>query len=300
MDVTSQSPQQRSVGYTLTDKQFGVIAEMAEQRFGLSLPASKKPLVLSRLSKRLRLLGLSEFDDYLDLLRKPDTGPEETNNLLSSLTTNVTHFFRERHHFDTLRTEILPSLVQSAKNGGRVRLWSAGCSSGQEAYCIAMTLLEACPQATSLNLKLLATDIDPAILARAKEGEYRKAEVSEKDLATFQKHFDFADGEKIRAGANLRRLISFGEINLVHSWPVKGPFDVIFCRNVAIYFEKETQARLWDKFASVMRPGAYLFIGHSERIANPANFGFQPCGVTTYRYVGGRRDAGQPPRNKPE
>ena len=130
-------------------------------------------------------------------------------------------------------------------------------------------------------------EVDPAILAKARDGLYRIADVAERDQALFQKYFTAEGKDQIRAGASVRRLISFGEMNLIADWPVRGPFDVIFCRNVAIYFEKDTQARLWDKFASVLRPGGHLFIGHSERIADPPAHGFQPCGVTTYRYVGG-------------
>ncbi len=269
--------------FDLTDVQFGVIADIALEKFGLALPLAKKQLVLSRLSKRLRGIGLSSFDEYLALLTSPLDSANEVDNLLSSLTTNVTHFFRERHHFDTFRNDALPEMIRSAENGGRVRIWSAGCSSGQEAYSIAMTVLDLCPKAGALDIKILATDIDPEVLKVGVDGVYQSDLVPQQEQQLFDRYFETDPSGEIRAGAGIKSLISFGKINLIADWPVSGPFDVIFCRNVAIYFEKETQAQLWQRFSDKMRKGSHLFIGHSERVSNPPQHGLAPVGVTTYR-----------------
>jgi len=267
----------------LSDAQFQNIAGIAHREFGLSLPQNKKPLVHSRLSKRVRALGLDDFDTYITSCVGPAAVEGELTNLLSALTTNVTHFFRERHHFELLTNEILPPLIERARAGGRVRLWSAGCSSGQEAYSIAMTLLDSCPDAAKLNIKILATDIDPEILKLAKAAVYPDDAISDEDRGLRNKYFDTATAGKISVKANVRQLVSFGQINLIANWPIKGPFDVVFCRNVAIYFDKDTQANVLSNFCRVMAPEGYLMIGHSERLSGPSASELQSVGVTAYR-----------------
>lgn len=281
--VRRPNPIEAAQDYQLSQEQFHKIATIAEANFGLSLQPTKKPLVLSRLSKRLRALGMPGFDPYLELFDQIGDANPEMEHLLTSLTTNVTHFFRERHHFELLKQTILPPMMQHAQAGGRVRLWSAGCSSGQEAYSIAMTILEAYPDVASWDVKILATDLDPLVIDRAKAGTYAKEDVAERDQPLFNRYFVPAGSSDLSAGKTLRNLISFGRINLISDWPIRGPFDAIFCRNVAIYFEKETQERLWKRFSDLMCSGAYLLIGHSERIANPDHYGLAVAGVTSYR-----------------
>ncbi|SLN49110.1 protein-glutamate O-methyltransferase [Roseisalinus antarcticus] len=269
--------------FDFSDAQFKVIAQLAYENFGLDLQPAKRSLVYSRLTRRLRALRLPNFKSYLDLLTGPD-GAAEQSEMLSALTTNVTHFFREKHHFDQFRDLILPEAIKSARNGGRVRFWSAGCSAGQEPYSIAMCVLEACPDAARYDIRILATDVDPVILARAKAGLY----LSEERDSLPADHKDRMTIAADRPGEftlvpEVKNLVQFGLLNLVKEWPVRGPFQAIFCRNVAIYFDKLTQARLWSRFAPLLETEGMLFIGHSERISGPAISLFNSTGITSYR-----------------
>ena len=268
--------------YPFTDADFAVIARRAQADFGLHLTGAKKDLVYSRLSKRLRQLGLADFQSYCRLIE--GTGADdERMQMLSALTTNVTHFFREGHHFQTLRATVLPPLIAAARSGQRVRLWSAGCSAGQEPYSLAFTVLELCPDAARLDIRILATDVDPAILVRARQGVYDKDEMKSLPDMVRAQHVTEAGASLFAVGEKARALITFGELNLMQDWPMRGTFDVIFCRNVAIYFDKETQSRLWARFADMLPTGGYLFIGHSERVAGPAGQCLETVAVTTYR-----------------
>lgn len=266
-----------------SDADFRAIAAIAQDQFGLNLAESKKPLVYSRLSKRLKARNLSGFPEYLKLLDRGEE-KEERLELISALTTNVTSFFRENYHFETLKGDALPALIARAKSRQRVRLWSAGCSSGQEAYSIAMTVLDRLPEAASLDVRILATDIDPQIVSRARGGTYPGEEASGIPGAYQSKWLGKPDAQgRICMGEPLRQLITFAELNLMEPWPFKGPFDVIFCRNVAIYFNQPTQQRLWQRFCQMLAPGGYLFIGHSERITGPATQDLTGVGITSYR-----------------
>ena len=280
--------------YAFSDADFEVISRRAHSDFGLSLTIAKKDLVYSRLTKRLRQLGLNDFQSYCRLIEGPGAD-DERMQMLSALTTNVTHFFREGHHFELLRKEVLPPLIERARNGGRLRIWSAGCSAGQEPYSLAFTLLELCPDAARFDMRILATDVDPTILARAREGIYETDEIKTLPDATRAQHLVAADGSRSAIGDKARALISFGELNLMQEWPMRGTFDVIFCRNVAIYFDKPTQARLWLRFAEILPAGGTLCIGHSERVAGPASQALEPVGVTTYRKTGAK--SGENTRN---
>ncbi|MEO8243397.1 MAG: protein-glutamate O-methyltransferase [bacterium] len=265
----------------LSDADFAVIADLAMHDFGLHLTTAKRDLVYSRLLKRLNALGLLQFRDYCALVQGPD-GAAERQAMLSALTTNVTHFFREDHHFQLLRDKVLPPLIKAAREGDKVRIWSAGCSAGQEPYSLAFTVLALCPEASRLNIRILATDVDREILARAQTANYPEEELKAipidlRRLIEVLPDGGFSIGDKARA------LVTFGQLNLIQQWPVKGPFDVIFCRNVAIYFDKATQSRLWGRFGALMAPGGYLCIGHSERVAGPAEPLFRSVGVTAYR-----------------
>lgn len=266
-----------------SDADFRAIAAIAQERFGLNLAESKKPLVYSRLSKRLKARNLNGFPDYLKLLEQAEE-TDERQELISALTTNVTSFFRETHHFETLASECLPALAAGARSGRRIRLWSAGCSSGQEPYSIAMSVLDQFPDAANLDLRILATDIDPQIVDRARAGSYpgeEAAGIPAPYQAKWVRRSD--DGGRLTMGEPLRQLITFAELNLMDPWPFKGPFDVIFCRNVAIYFNQQTQQNLWQRFCQMLIPGGYLFIGHSERITGPATQDLSGVGITSYR-----------------
>jgi chemotaxis protein methyltransferase CheR len=268
------------------DAEYSFIASFAHKNFGLNLTPSKKDMVYSRLLKRLRKLGLPDFASYLALLNSAAAGSEH-GELLSALKTNVTQFFREKHHFDYLRDTVLPGLIARARAGYRVRLWSAGCSAGQEAYSMALTVLALCPEAEKLDLKILASDIDQQIIKFAKAATYPLPELiaipTEYQSLVLSpqpnsKTFGFVP--------SVRKLISFAELNLIADWPFSGPFDVIFCRNVAIYFDGDAQSRLWHRFAALIPTDGHLFIGHSERVSGPATQVTKSVGVTVYRKLG--------------
>lgn len=270
-------------GVQLGDQEFAKIAVYAKKHFGLSLSDNKKPLVRSRLSRRLRSLKIGSFSDYLDIL--DDVGStEERTELLCLLTTNVTQFFREAHHFETLRNEVLPPLVDAAQNGARVRLWSAGCSTGPEPYSIAIVLHALCPNAHKLDIKVLGTDIDPVVLRQAIAAEY-----GPKDLAQIPKIYaNIVSGggsSTPRLPDEVTSLVRFGTLNLIKPFPFSGKFDAIFCRNVAIYFDKETQQDVWTAFSNALKPNGFLFLGHSERLSGPALQRFRGTGITTYQKV---------------
>ena len=206
--------------------------------------------------------------------------------MLTALTTNVTRFFREPHHFEHLRTAVLPALLQDARRGGRVRLWSAACSTGQEPYSLALTMLSLMPDAATLDVKILATDIDPAVLAEGRAGVYDDACIAAVPPDLRQRWFVRApqgETEGWRVADEARRLVAFRELNLIGAWPMKGRFQAIMCRNVVIYFEEETQARVWSRFMPCIEPGGHLYIGHSERLAGEAARHFESAGITTYR-----------------
>ncbi|NDW00817.1 protein-glutamate O-methyltransferase CheR [Salipiger sp. PrR002] len=273
--ATAEMPEE----FSFSDADFEALARLARAEFGLSLAASKKPLVYSRLARRLRARSLSSFHDYMKLVDCADE-VDERLELVSALTTNVTSFFREKHHFDTLRDVLMPELAKQR----RVRIWSAGCSSGPEPFSIAMTLLDGFSSLPP-DLRILATDIDPAILRRARRGRYPREDCSAVPPPFQSRWLSPASGEPehVEVSQDLKRIISFAELNLICDWPFKGPFDAIFCRNVAIYFDQDTQQRLWTRFSAMLRAGGFLFIGHSERLSGPAAHEFATAGVTTYR-----------------
>jgi chemotaxis protein methyltransferase CheR len=264
--------------FSFTGRDFEVIAGIVHERAGISLPATKGALVYSRLVRRLRLLGLDRFSDYCALLTEPG-GADECDVMLRALTTNVTRFFREPHHFDDLYNQIV-DLVPIVRGGGRMRLWSAGCSTGQEPYSMAMTLLSVLPDAANLDVKILASDIDTDVLAIGRRALYEEEELDAVP-ANLRGGLERAASGAWRVGQAARKLVSFKELNLnAPNWPMHGAFQAIFCRNVAIYFDDPTQERLWRRFAPITAPHGRLYVGHSERVDDPA---FQSCGLTAYR-----------------
>ncbi|WP_299731692.1 protein-glutamate O-methyltransferase [uncultured Tateyamaria sp.] len=266
---------------TLEKAAFDAIAGLAHREFGLHITSEKLKMVQSRLRHRLNALNLRNFDAYSDLVCS-DQGAEERRYMISALTTNVSHFFREPHHFDLLSEAIRPGLQQRIAAGDRIRVWSAGCSNGQEPYSIAMHLLREEPSIAQADFKILATDIDPKVVSFAQNGVYAESlvnGVSAQDKAKFMR----SEGDEVRVADEVSRHISFRELNLLSDWPMRHQFDVIFCRNVVIYFDQETQERLWPRFHKMLRPGGLLCLGHSERISAPAQFGFKTIGTTAYK-----------------
>jgi len=265
---------------------FAFIATTLHEDAGIHLPASKANLVYSRLAKRLRALGLESFRDYCDLVGSEE-GAEERTQMIAALTTNVTRFFREPHHFDHLRRKVIEPVAGEVKAGRRLRIWSAGCSSGQEPYSIALTLLSVMPEARGYDVKILATDINPIVLDTARKGLYPAEEVVSVPAELRKSWMEPTGIGTLRLDDAARSLVSFRPLNLIGAWPMKGPFDAVFCRNVVIYFDEKTQMRLLNRIASLLRPGGYLYLGHSERMVGPAEALFRLDGTTTYRKLGG-------------
>ena len=270
--------------FALTAEDFRHIAHVLHAHAGIALGEGKAALVYSRLAKRLRALGLRNFREYCSLIEGVD-GVDERQAMTAALTTNVTRFFREPHHFDHLRDKVMPKLAERARAGGRVRIWSAACSNGQEPYSIALTVLSVLPEAAELDVRILATDIDPNMIAEGATGIYSEELLEAAPATLWRRHFDRAPGagrDRWSAGAALRRLVAFRELNLIGDWPMKGRFDAIFCRNVVIYFDDATQERVWNRFTPLLNPGGTLYIGHSERVTGTAASRLVTSGLTTY------------------
>ena len=276
-------PQQHSPDMSETD--FQVIADIAHQEAGLVFTPEKASLVRSRINRRLRKLGIKRFSDYIAYITSPK-GEGEQKSMIYSLTTNISSFFRESHHFDLFANKVFPQLLSNARNGGRVRIWSAGCSSGQEPYSIAMTMHSIAPDISKLDVKVLATDIDADVLEVAKTGFYHSSEI-ENIIKNYRNEYFSPSTSDTQNGYlidnRIRSLITFRELNLLHDWPMNGLFDVIFCRNVVIYFDETTQLRLWPRFEKATAPKGWLFVGHSERLSEKLDTCFQNVGPTTYR-----------------
>lgn len=268
--------------YVLTDKQFSLISTLVRTEAGINLTEAKRDLVYSRLVKRLRRLQMADFGAYIDYVGSAG-GNDERRELISAITTNVTNFFREPHHFEHLGGTVMPALAERLTRGESVRLWSAGCSDGREPYTIACTVLQAFPEAARYNLKILASDIDHNSLEKAKEGRYSAEMVSRMPPAIRDRYFKRI-GDSAEASSQLRDLIAFRFLNLLNDWPFKQKFDVIFCRNVLIYFEQDLQAQIFSRFCSVLKPGGHLYIGHSERVSGPATKDLRQIGITSYRH----------------
>lgn len=271
----------------MSSADFKRIARVLYEDAGIAMPEAKLQLAHSRLSKRLRTLRMGSFSQYCALVES-EAGQEERKHMLAALTTNVTRFFREPHHFEQLKQTVLPGLIERARLGGRVRIWSAGCSTGEEPYSLALTLLSMLPEANKYNIRILATDIDPNVLATARRGIYRAEGIANiPDAIPKDQYFKpIGDGSQAEASPALKDMITFNELNLVRQWPMGGPFDVIFCRNVVIYFDEPTQSALWQNYARILGPDGWLFIGHSERVFGPAADTLTTAGITSYHKGG--------------
>lgn len=276
----------RLASSTLDSDSFRAIADLAYRESGLTLADKKATMIQSRLRHRLRILGLPDFAAYCAYIQS-ENGQEEHPHLISALTTNVSHFFRESHHFDTLG-KLVAKRLPDLRAGGCLRIWSAGCSNGQEPLSIAMTLLDHAPDMHKLDLRILATDIDASVINFAREGVYPDRLMSgvsdEMRARFFTRHTASAGGESgYAAQSEIKGMIRYNPLNLLKEWPMRSQFDVIFCRNVVIYFDVETQCRLWPRMHQLLRSDGVLFLGHSERIAQPEKFGFRVGEPTTYR-----------------
>jgi len=274
--------------FSLNREDFARISSMIYADAGIYLPEAKAALVYARLAKRLRALRLEAFQDYCDLVESSE-GAHERSEMLAALTTNVTRFYREPHHFEHLKTHLLPPLIREAQRRGRIRLWSAACSSGQEPYSAALTILSLWPEAAAADVRVLATDIDPHILDAGVKGLYTESQIENVPVDQRKRFFEnvTVDGKPHwRVGAALRGLVTFRQLNLIEAWPMTGTFDAIFCRNVVIYFDELTQQRIWANFVPKLAAQGALYIGHSERVTGAATQALVSDGVSTYRHRG--------------
>ncbi len=276
---SAPSPTLYRLAFTRED--FDYLRHFVAAATGIVAGDDKYTLYYSRLAARLRLLGLPDFRAYRDYLKQnPET---ESIELVNSLTTNLTSFFREPHHFDFIREQIVPA--RSHAGGKRLRIWSTGCSSGEEAYSIAITLLQSIIDVAHWEIEIVATDIDSHVLATAVEGSYPRERVAHVDAVLRERFFrrdPASDGARVSISEEPRRLIQFRHHNLLHPWPFHRPFDLIFCRNVVIYFSEDTKRWLVNRFAETLVEGGYLFMGHSESLYRTSDR-FESCGNTVYR-----------------
>lgn len=247
----------------ISPAQFARITELLHEHAGIRMREGKEGLVRARLAKRLRTLNLPDFNAYLDFVAK-EPSRREFAEMIDALTTNKTSFLREASHFDYLRDAVFPTLK------GSVRIWSAGCSSGEEPYTLAMLANETFSDITTRDVRILATDLSHRVLATAKAATYPAEHMADVPSTWMQKYWtrtrDAQGRELCEAGKSLRRLVHFAKLNLMERWPMQGPFDAILCRNVMIYFDKATQQQLVERYWTLLRPGGHLFVGHSESL----------------------------------
>jgi chemotaxis protein methyltransferase CheR len=276
--------QASAAGPSLGDADFAFLRDFVLQHCGISLGEHKRQLVQGRLLRRLRTLRLDGFSAYCDLLRRDPDG--ELGELASCISTNVTSFFREMHHYDLLVDELLPRWLEEKRNGGRLRIWSAGCSTGEEPYAIAMVLAEAMERmGVTIDAKILATDLSPQALEFGRKGVYPVDRLTGVSEARRKRWFLRGEGSFdgfAQVHPRLRELVTIQPLNLLHDWPMQGKFDAIFCRNVVIYFDKPTKQRLFSRYAGMLESRGYLFLGHSESMYGLSE-DFDLIGRTVYR-----------------
>ncbi len=249
------------------NEDFEVLRTLVKQLTGINLSEQKRELVYGRLARRLRALQLRSFAEYRALLSRD--GGKELSELCNAITTNLTAFFREPHHFEYLREHLLLPLAADPNGTRRLRIWSAGCSTGEEPYSLAITVLEAFPDLRRWDIRILATDLDSDVLERGRRGIYASDRVrglNPEQLSRFFLRHEERDAVQYQVAPQVASLITFKHLNLMHSLPMKGPFQAIFCRNVIIYFDKETQRNLFARISHLQRPGDLLFLGHSESL----------------------------------
>ncbi|WP_260996972.1 CheR family methyltransferase [Thalassolituus hydrocarboniclasticus] len=268
--------------FLMTDEDFAQIAHLAGELTGIVLGNHKRNMVYSRIARRVRACGYSTFRQYLDYLEK--NLDAESTEFINSLTTNLTSFFREEHHFTFLKEALFPQLRFANKERKRLRIWSAGCSIGQEAYSIAITLRQV-GFPSDWDIKILATDLDSNVLDTGRSGVYPASHVEGLEQGLVKRFFlRSRDERSVQVKDEIRSLVYFKRLNLLENWPVKGPFDVIFCRNVVIYFNKDTQRILFDRYADLLPIGGHLMIGHSENLSGITDR-FESLGNTIYRKI---------------
>lgn len=275
--MVQASPEHRDVSGALSAQAYDSIRELLHSVSGIKLGAGKQELVKSRVGRRLRALGMASFDEYVGRLAHDR---DELGRMVDVLTTNKTFFFREPAHFDFIVEHGLPAWRRA---GRRLRAWSAGCSTGEEPYTLCMVLAEALGDFGAWDTRILATDISPRVLEAARAGVYADGALDGVPAGRRARFFEPSPaGARVRG--ELRERVHFARLNLLGHWPMRGPFDVIFCRNVMIYFDEPTRTRLVTRFRELLAPGGWLLIGHSESLG-AAPRGFRPVKPSTYARV---------------
>lgn len=270
----------RAREFAFGDADFEALRVLVKQQTGINLSDSKRELVYGRVARRLRALGLRSFGEYRALLERG--GAEEMVQFCNAITTNLTAFFRESHHFEFL-SEHLKRLDRAGAR--RLRIWSAGCSSGEEPYSIAMTILETLQNYPRWDIRILATDLDSDVLEKAARGCYsveRVEGLGPRRRAQYLREVQTPSGPGFEVTPEVRSMVVFKQLNLMHQLPMKGPLDAIFCRNVVIYFDKDTQRELFTRMARLQRTDALLFLGHSESLFKVSE-DYELLGKTIYR-----------------
>lgn len=275
---------QRTKANKLSQRDFEFICKFVYENTGIVLNESKREMVYRRLTRITRDRKLSSFNEYCQLLKsKPE---QERDYFVNAITTNLTSFFRENHHFEFLGKKEFPALLQQNNNSKRIRIWSSACSTGEEPYSIAITVHEHLKHILShWDVKILATDIDSNVVETAKAGVYNINRVEDVPRDIEKRYFVNGTGanqNKVKVQPKLQELITFKQLNLMHEWPMKGVFDIIFCRNVIIYFDKQTQEDLFARYYEQLKPGGLLLLGHSESLGRFQKY-FENVGRTIFR-----------------
>lgn len=267
--------------FTMREEDFDFLADLAYSTSGIVLGEHKKELLYSRIARRIRALKLTSFSDYCSYIQSHQE--QELSNFLNSITTNLTSFFRESHHFEFLAKELVPEFKKRSSSQP-IRVWSSASSTGQEPYSIAITLYKHL-NTSHKNVKILATDLDSNVLNKGRSGEYSLDEI-EQMPRDYLRYFERNERAGVgRVKQDIRDMIQFNRLNLLGPWPIKVQFDVVFCRNVVIYFNKETQKQLFTRLADQIVDGGYLIIGHSESLVGMEKR-FRACGRTIYQKIG--------------
>ena len=274
-------------GFRISDSEFRWLRDLIHAHTGIALSEHKRALLCSRLGKRLRHHQLTRFADYYHLLTERDPDGTELVEMINAITTNKTDFFREPHHFRFLAEQLYPRM--RARRPARMRLWSAGTATGEEAYTLAISVCEAFAADPTADVRILATDIDTQVLAHASRGVYTAEQARQIPTELLHRYFWCGQGTNagyVKAKPTLQDLIRFRHLNLLDNpWPIQGPLDAILCRNVIIYFDRDTQQQLIARFARLLRPGGYLVLGHSESIHHVGS-GLEHVGQSVYQYRG--------------
>ncbi|MEW6669070.1 MAG: protein-glutamate O-methyltransferase [Thermodesulfobacteriota bacterium] len=272
----------------MSHKTFSRLAAFIHSELGIKMPDMKRPMLQGRLQKRLRHLGIASFDDYAEYFFSPEGMKREVPHLIDAVTTNKTDFFREPRHYDILVRVVLPCMVESRSMGvpRRLNVWSAACSTGEEPYTLAMVLSEFGERIPGFRFCILATDISSKVLEEAMRGIYEEERIEPVPPVMRKKYLLRGKGDNkglVRIVPELRSLVRFQRLNLMDKdYGIRDPMDIVFCRNVIIYFDRPTQSKVLNSLVGHLKPGGYLFMGHSETL-NGLEVPLVPIALTVYR-----------------